>query len=128
MKLHKSCLLALCAMASGTAWADAPPADVFDYNTLELDRLHVHSDYFGDSSAGTGLKFSYDMEGAVYVFGQWNKLDFDTLPGSHSIVGIGVGAHQAYSSTTSFYIDLAFMKDELDSGLGGAAPPKRRRS
>jgi hypothetical protein len=57
----------------------------------------------------------------VYLFGQWDKLDFDTLPGSHTLQGIGVGAHQAYNEHTSFYIDLAFLKDELSSSLRSAA-------
>ena len=120
----KSCalgLLVLALVAPAAALADdAPPStDVFSYSTLQLDRQHTHSDFFGDSSAGDGLKFSYDFADAVYLFGQWNKLDFDTLPGSHSITGIGVGAHQAYSNQTSFYIDLGFMQDRRDSTGGG---------
>jgi opacity protein-like surface antigen len=113
-------VLALAAPAAALA-DDAPPStDVFSYSTLQLDRQHAHSDFFGDSSAGNGLKFSYDFADEVYLFGQWNKLDFDARPGSHSLTGIGVGAHQAYSTQTSFYIDLAFMQDRLDSAGGGA--------
>lgn len=94
--------------------------DSYSYNTLEVDHLGVHSDYFDDRSTGNGLRFSWDTEDMVYVFGQWDKLDFETLPGSHRIAGLGVGAHTGYSTDTSFYIDLAFLQDKLDSSLGGA--------
>ncbi len=125
MTLRTFGLLALLLAPGMVRAADVPPSqgpatDVFSYSLLEVDRLHAHSDFFGDSSAGTGLKFSYDFDG-VYLFGQWDKLDFDTLPGSHTLQGIGVGAHQAYNEHTSFYIDLAFLKDELSSSLGSAA-------
>jgi hypothetical protein len=105
---------------------DAPPpsTDVFSYSALTVDHLHEHSDFFGDSSQGNGLKLSYDFSG-VYLFGQWNKLDFDTLPagnpGSHTLQGIGVGAHQAYSNSTSFYIDLSYLQDKLSSSLGSGS-------
>ncbi|HEX2667573.1 MAG TPA: hypothetical protein VHP13_04285 [Gammaproteobacteria bacterium] len=123
MNLRTLGLLAACLTVPGLAHAaaDATNNDVFDYNVLQVERLHEHSDFFADSSGGTGLRFAYDMEGGVYVFGQWHKLDFDTLGGGHTLQGIGVGAHQAYSSTTSFYIDLSFMRDALDSSLGGIA-------
>jgi len=94
----------------------APATDIFSYSTLTVDHLHVHSDYFGDSSQGNGLAAAYDF-GDTYVFGQWNKLDFDANPGGHTLEGIGVGAHQAYSSTVSFYIDLAFLHDQLSAEL-----------
>jgi hypothetical protein len=100
--------------------APVPSSDIFSYNTLTADHQHEHSDFWGDSSQGNGLKLSYDFSG-VYVFGQWDKLDFDTLSGSHTVQGIGVGAHQAYSSTTSFYIDLSYLQDKLSSSLGAGS-------
>ncbi len=115
--------LLLCLSLPLPALADdvpAPATDVFSYSTLTLDHLHEHSDFFSDSSQGNGLKFSYDFSG-VYVFGQWDKLDFDTLPGSHTLQGIGVGAHQAYSNNTSFYIDLSYLQDKLSSSLGAGS-------
>jgi hypothetical protein len=99
-----------------------PPAqDVFSYSYLQLDHQSVRSDFFADRAAGNGLKFSYDFADSVYLFGQWNRLDFDALPGSQSLVGFGVGAHQAYSDQTSFYIDLALLRDKLDGAAGGAS-------
>ena len=95
-----------------------PGSDIFSYSTLELDHLHQHSDYFADSSQGNGLKAAWDFDGGVYLFGQWAKLDFDRV-GSHTLQGIGVGAHQAYNSTMSFYIDLAFMQDKLSADISG---------
>ena len=94
----------------------APAQDIFSYSNLTVDHLREHSDYFGDSSQGYGAALSYDF-GDTYVFGQWNKLDFDKNPGHQTLEGIGVGAHQAYSSTTSFYIDLAFLHDQLSPQL-----------
>ena len=97
--------------------ANQPPAqDVFSYSTLQVDHLREHSDYFGDSSQGYGAALSYDF-GDTYVFGQWNKLAFDSTTAHHILEGIGVGAHQAYNSTTSFYIDLAFLHDQLSPEL-----------
>lgn len=111
-------LLGLLALPlSALADDQIPATDIFSYSTLELDHLHQHSNYFGDSSQGNGLKAAYDFDGGVYIFGQWAKLDFDRV-GSHTLQGIGVGAHQAYSSTMSFYIDLAFMQDKLSADIG----------
>ncbi|HSN18455.1 MAG TPA: hypothetical protein VLV87_09600 [Gammaproteobacteria bacterium] len=111
-----TCLtMPLPALADDTA-SQPPAEDVFSYSTLAVDHLRQHSDYFSDSSQGNGAALSYDF-GDTYVFGQWNKLDFDRLAGHHSLEGIGVGAHQAYSSTTSFYIDLAFFHDQLSPKL-----------
>lgn len=120
-------LLALSLVFPSLAWAydaGAPATDIYSYSTLEVDHLRMHSDYFGDDSSGNGVKFSYDMANAVYLFGQWDKLNFNnskTLPGSHTLEGVGVGAHQAYNDNLSFYIDLAFLKDQLSSSLGSAA-------
>ncbi|MGE5625657.1 MAG: hypothetical protein ACM3ZT_08930 [Bacillota bacterium] len=122
MRLGVYVLFAAWILAPAAALADTggtSATDVFSYSTLEADHLHAHSDYFGDSSSGNGFKFSYDFPGGVYLFGQWAKLDFDTLDGSHTLRGVGVGAHQAYSNSTSFYIDLAFLQDKL-SGFGSA--------
>ncbi|MGA9851877.1 MAG: hypothetical protein WBR15_02990 [Gammaproteobacteria bacterium] len=94
--------------------------DVFSYSYLQINRLSEYSDFFGDRSAGNGLKFSYSFDSGVYLFGQWNRLDFDKLPGHHDLTGIGVGAHQSYSQSTSFYIDLGFLRDQLSGSLGGA--------
>jgi len=127
----RSMVLMGCLVLPLPALADdmpAPTNDVFSYSTLTLDHLHEHSDYFGNSSQGNGLALSYDFSG-VYVFGQWNKLDFDqwnklvpgASPGSHTVQGIGVGAHQAYSNTMSFYIDLSYLQDKLSSGLGAGS-------
>src|SRR5579863_3326025 len=113
-----ACLtLPLPALADDAA---VPSTDIFSYSTLTVDHQHEHSDFWADSSQGNGLDLSYDFSG-VYVFGQWNKLDFDTLPGSHTVQGIGVGAHQAYSNNTSFYIDLAYLQDKLSSSLGAGS-------
>jgi opacity protein-like surface antigen len=119
----RSALLLACLGLPLPALADdvAPPStDVFSYSTLTVDHQHEHSDFFGDSSQGNGLKLSYDFSG-VYLFGQWDKLDFDTLPGNHTVQGIGVGAHQAYSNNTSFYIDLSYLQDKLSSSLGAGS-------
>jgi len=108
------------ADAAATA-AGAPANDPFDYNTLQVNHLKVHSDFFGDTSSGDGLLFAYDSAEDVYVFGQWDHLKFDTLPGSHNVYGVGIGAHQGFNPTTSFFIDAAFLKDQLSGGLGSAA-------
>ena len=96
------------------------PQDAFSYSYLQVNRLSEHSNFFNDRSAGEGLKFSYDFDNMVYLFGQWNRLDFDTLPDHHDLSGIGVGAHQSYSQSTSFFIDLAYLRDRLSGSLGGA--------
>ena len=115
-------LLAASLLLPVPALADdfAPTADIFSYSTVEADHLHMHSDYFGDSSSGNGLKFSYDFADEVYFFGQWDKLNFDRIRGSHTLEGVGVGAHQAYNPNMSFYIDLAFLRDKL-SGFSDAS-------
>lgn len=118
-RLHAACLV-LCLLPAMAAVADdaAPPAtDVFSYSYLDVNRLSEHSNFFNDRSAGNGLKFSYDTADSVYLFGQWDRLDFDRLGSSHDVYGIGVGAHQAYNSTVSFYTDLSFLRDKLSSGV-----------
>ncbi|MDE2091271.1 MAG: hypothetical protein KGJ08_05165 [Gammaproteobacteria bacterium] len=97
------------------------PQDVFSYSYLQVNRLSEHSDFFNDRSAGNGLKFSYDFPDEVYLFGQWDRLNFDTLPGHHDLTGVGIGTHQAYSRQLSFFIDLAYLRDRLSGGLGGLA-------
>jgi hypothetical protein len=113
MRLRALGLLACLALPLPALADDQPPAtDVFSYSTLEADHLHQHSDYFGDSSQGNGFRAAWDFDGGVYVFGQLARLDFDRV-GSHTLQGAGVGAHQAYNASMSFYIDLAFMQDKL---------------
>ena len=97
-----------------------PAADSFSYSTLEVNQLGVHSDFWDDRSSGKGLRFSYDSADQVYIFGQWNHLDFNRLPGSHNLYGIGIGAHQAYNPQVSFYIDASFLRDQLDAIRGSA--------
>ncbi len=123
MSLRSVFLLACLALPLPALADDAvppPSTDVFSYSTLTVDHQHAHSDFFADSSQGNGFKLSYDFSG-VYLFGQWNKLDFDTLPGSHTVQGVGVGAHQAYSNDTSFYIDLSYLQDKLSSSLSAGS-------
>lgn len=121
MRLRALALLACLTLPLPALADDAnpqPPAqDVFSYDNLTVDHLREHSDYFGDSSQGYGAALSYDF-GDTYVFGQWNKLDFDKLAGHQTLEGIGVGAHQAYNSIMSFYVDLAFLHDQLNASLG----------
>jgi len=121
MGLRVLALLACLALPLPALADDQIPAtDIFSYSTLELDHLHQHSDFFADSSQGNGFKAAWDFDGGVYLFGQWAKLDFDRV-GSDTLQGIGVGAHQAYSSTMSFYIDLAFIQDKLSADIGGGS-------
>lgn len=104
---------------------DQGPQDVFSYSYLQINRLSEQSYYFNNRfaanalSAGNGLKFSYGFDSGVYLFGEWNRLNFDNLPGNHDLTGIGVGADQKYSSSTSFYIDLSYLRDQLSGNLGG---------
>ena len=120
MKSVSSGFFALALLVPGLALADGnAPADPFDYSAVTVDHLRVDSDYFGDRSSGNGLKFSYDDQDGVYFFGRWNRLKFATLHGSHDLYGVGIGAHQAYNPETSFYIDAAFNRDQLDAALGG---------
>ena len=96
------------------------PQDVFSYSYLQINRLSEQSYSFNSLSAGNGLRFSYDFPNEVYLFGEWNRMNFHTLPGSHDVTGIGVGAHQEYNSSTSFYINLSYLRDQLSGSLGGA--------
>ena len=103
--------------------APAQPAgsqDVFSYSYLQVNRLSEQSYAFNSLSAGNGLRFAYDFPDQVYVFGEWNSLNFDRLPGSHDLAGLGVGAHQQYNASTSFYVNLSFLRDQLSGSLGGA--------
>jgi len=109
-----ACLTLPLPALADDASSQTPATDIFSYSALTVDHLRQHSNYFGDSSQGNGLAAAYDF-GDTYVFGQWNKLDFDANTGSHTLEGIGVGAHQAYSSTVSFFIDLAFLHDQLSA-------------
>ena len=98
----------------------AGPQDIFSYSYLQINRLSEQSHSFNSLSAGNGLRFSYGFPNEVYLFGEWNKLNFDTLPGSHDVTGIGIGAHQEYNSSTSFYVNLSYLRDQLSGTLGGA--------
>ena len=120
MKSASFGLIAACILLPGTALADgAPPPDPFDYNIVAVDHLGIRSDFFADRSSGNGLKFAYDTQDSVYFLGQWNHLVFSNPPlsGSHNLYGAGIGAHQAYNTDTSFYIDAAFYRDVLSASL-----------
>jgi hypothetical protein len=95
--------------------------DPMSYSYLQIDHLALNSNYFNDRSAGDGVKFSYDFSNSVYLFGQWNKLDFDKLPGSENLTGFAIGTHQAYSDRTSFFVDLGYYRDALSGSLGGVS-------
>lgn len=99
---------------------DQTTPDVFSYSYLQVNRISEWSDYFNDRSKGNGVGFSYDFDSGVYLFGQWNRLDFETLDGHHDVTGLGVGAHQQYNDSTSFFIDLQVLRDRLSGSLGGA--------
>lgn len=121
MKSAISGLLILLVLAPGLARADGnAPADPFDYSVVTVDHLGIRSDFFADRSSGNGIKLAYDDQDGVYLFGQWNHLNFDTLSGSHNLYGVGIGAHQAYNPDTSFYIDAGFYRDQLSATLGSA--------
>ncbi|HEX5339734.1 MAG TPA: hypothetical protein VFX47_02520 [Gammaproteobacteria bacterium] len=105
--------------AQDSGASQAPRKDPFSYSYLEVDHLVVNSDYFNDRSAGNGIRFSYDFPNSVYLFGQWNRLDFDTQPGSENLTGFGIGTHQAYNDRTSFFADLGYYRDALSASLGG---------
>lgn len=105
---------------SATSSQPAGPQDVFSYSYLQVNRLSEQMYNFNSLSAGNGLRFSYDFPDQVYLFGEWDKLDFDKLLGGHDVTGIGIGAHQEYNSSTSFYINLSYLRDLLSGSLGGA--------
>lgn len=117
-------LLSLCLASFAARGQDSAessqqtPKDPMSYSYLQVDHLALNSDYFNDRSAGKGLRFSYDFANSVYLFGQWNKLDFDTLPGSEDLTGLGIGTHQAYNERTSFFVDVGYYRDALSASLG----------
>lgn len=114
------CLVSITANAQDSG-GSRQPKDSMSYSYLQINHLTVNSDYFNDRSSGNGLKFAYDFPNYVYLFGQWNRLDFDTLPGSGNLTGFGIGTHQAYNDTTSFFIDLGYYRDALNASLGSTA-------
>ena len=112
------CLVSITANAQDSNGSSRQMKDSLSYSYLQVNHLAVKSDYFNDRSSGKGLKFSYDFPSYVYLFGQWNKLNFDTLPGSENLLGFGIGTHQAYNDTTSFFVDLGYYRDALSASLG----------
>lgn len=112
-------LVSFAARAQDNAGSRSPQKDPMSYSYLQVDNLSQKSDYFNDRSKGNGIRFSYDFSNAVYLFGQWNKLNFDTLPGSENLTGFGIGTHQAYNDRTSFFVDLGYYRDALSGSMGG---------
>lgn len=115
------CAVAFTAHAQDDNSSQPSQKDPMSYSYLQVDHLAVKSDYFNDRSSGTGIRFSYDFPNEVYLFGQWNKLNFDTWPGSENLTGIAIGTHQAYSDRTSFFVDLGYYRDALSGSLGGVS-------
>ena len=115
------CMTSFAVQAQDSNSSQPPQQDPMSYSYLQLNRLSQHSDYFGDHASGNGISFSYDFSNSVYLFGQWNKLNFDTLPGSENLTGFAVGTHQAYNDRTSFFVDLGYYRDVLSGSLGGKA-------
>jgi len=112
------CLVSITANAQDSNGGGQQPKDSMSYSYVQVNHLAVKSDFFNDRSSGKGIKFSYDFPNYVYLFGQWNKLNFNTLPGSENLTGFGVGTHQAYNDTTSFFVDLGYYRDALSASLG----------
>lgn len=112
------CLVSITANAQDSNGGGQQLKDSISYSYVQVNHLAVKSDFFNDRSSGKGLKFSYDFPNYVYLFGQWNKLNFDTLPGSENLMGFGIGTHQAYNDTTSFFVDLGYYRDALSASLG----------
>lgn len=116
------CLIPFAVRAQDNSGNSQPPqTDPMSYSYLQVNRLSMRSDYFNDRSAGDGIRFSYDFSNSVYLLGQWNKLDFDTLPGSENLTGIAIGTHQAYNDRTSFFVDIGYYRDALSASLGSRA-------
>ncbi|HET7395462.1 MAG TPA: hypothetical protein VFK12_03395 [Gammaproteobacteria bacterium] len=95
------------------------PQDPMSYSYLQINHLALNSDYFNDRSAGNGIKFSYDFPNEVYLFGQWNRLDFDKSSSSENLAGFAIGTHQAYNERTSFFVDIGYYRDAVNRPLGG---------
>ncbi|MGH8161524.1 MAG: hypothetical protein ACRESR_05150 [Gammaproteobacteria bacterium] len=103
------------APASGPA-----PAGIADYSYIEVRRLDWgSSDYFGDSAKGNGAKFSFQFGAHAYVYGSYDRLEFDRLPGYLYRTGVGIG-YQQTEGRVSAYVQIGYYRELLSAALGGA--------
>ena len=82
------CLASITANAQDSNGGGQQPKDSMSYSYVQVNHLAVKSDFFNDR------------------------------PGSENLTGFGVGTHQAYNDTTSFFVDLGYYRDALSASLG----------
>lgn len=107
------------AAATNSAPPAHAPAGIASYSYIQVERLDWgSSDYFGDSAKGNGAKFSFQFGAHAYVFGSYNRLEFDRLPGHLYHTGVGLGYAQT-EGRLSAYVQLGYYREMLSASLGG---------
>ncbi|MGH8426563.1 MAG: hypothetical protein ACRES7_01100 [Gammaproteobacteria bacterium] len=100
--------------------ASASPAGIADYSYIQVEHIDGgNSDYFGDSAKGNGAKFSFQFGRNAYVYGSYDRLAFDRLPGDLYRTGVGIGYAQT-EGKVSAYVQLGYYREMLSAALGGA--------
>jgi hypothetical protein len=96
------------------------PAGIGDYSYIEIRHSDVgSSDYFGDSSKGNGVKFSFQFTGHAFVYGSYDRFSFDHFPGRLYRTGVGLG-YQQTEGRVSAYVRIGYYRRMLSASMGGA--------
>ncbi len=107
--------------AAGMPPAAGPaPTGIADYSYVGLRYLDWgSSDFFGDSAAGGGAKFSFQFGAHAYVYGSYDRLGFDRQPGYLYRTGVGLGYAQT-EGRISAYVQISFYREMVSGDHGGA--------
>lgn len=94
------------------------PAGIADYSYIEVRYTDMgSSDYFGDSAKGPGAKFSFQFGRHAYVFGSYDRLDFDRRSGNLERTGVGIG-YQQTRGRISAYVQIAYFREAITGANG----------
>lgn len=98
------------------AWASGP-AGISDYSYVKLERIQWGSSrYFGDSARGNGLEAAYQFGKNAFVFGSYDRLQFDHLPGYLYQTGLGFG-YQQTAGKISAYLKAGYYRRILSGSV-----------
>lgn len=113
--------LAVAGLYAPACSALAPsPAGIADYSYIQVQRVEWgNSRYFGDSAKGNGAKFSFQFGKHAYVYGDFDRLGFDRMPGYLYRTGAGLGYAQTQGKVSA-YVRAGFYREMLSASLGGA--------
>ena len=95
-------LLVMASTARGATTQTADPAGISDYSYIQFQRSQLgSSSYFGETARGNGLKAAFQFGQNAFVYGDFDRLDFDH-GGNLYRTGVGLGYAQTQGKLSAY--------------------------